>query len=494
MREKWLISIVILGIMLILFGIGNWGSFWKQTTGTDSGKILPPGQSYTSERNPNHKVWPIAYQEGSSREQRRSHGVPGGTSQASPPARPYEPRLASATAARTPHPASPERLASLLKASKWGEALALYGQVYPSPGRQGVKELRLICQGLLKDALKGKDLFDRIQAAGALVEGGDRSSFGFLEEIRSAEDPLIRASVYQEMVEILGDKGDPMVLFSLQKGLSDKDDMVRIQLMEALKRRKAKEASVLPLLEKALKDGNFAVRSAAAEALGDLAHPSAQALLEKAVRDEHRYVRLSAMSSLARRGIKTHLQELSQATKDQDPGVKERAAGLIGRSRSHSFSPLLKGMLKEEKRDDLLRITLAGSLAELGDQGGIPLLEKSLHHPKSHLRLSTVKALGRSHQKSSLPLLRQALKDEDPSIRTFAVIYLGEMEDREALQLLTQQLKDKDPWVRMSSAQVLGEIGNAALIGPLHELLQKEEDPGVKVFTLRALSRILRKG
>lgn len=187
-----------------------------------------------------------------------------------------------------------------------------------------------------------------------------------------------------------------------------------------------------------------------------------------------------------------HLQELSQAAKDKDPGVRERAAELIGRSRSTSFSPLLKGLIKEEK-DDLKKITLAGSLTQLGDPAGLPFLEKNLQHPQPHLRLNAVKALGRSHQRASLPLLRRALKDEDPAIRTFAVLYLGEMEDREALPLLVHQMKDPEPWVRMSSAQVLGEMGDTNLISPLRELLRQEGDPGVKVFALRALSRIISK-
>lgn len=164
--------------------------------------------------------------------------------------------------------ATPERLEGLLKEARWKEGLALHEQVYPLLERKGLKELRLICQGLLKDSLKEENLFDRTQAAGALVEQGELSFFGFLEEVRSDQDPMARASAYQEMVEVLGGKGDAMILLSLQKGLSDEEDMVRIQWMEALKRRKTKDSSLLPLLEGALKDRNVAVRSGAAEALG----------------------------------------------------------------------------------------------------------------------------------------------------------------------------------------------------------------------------------
>lgn len=453
MKGKWLTSILTLGMIMVLLEVAHWD----------------PLREHSSQRRQNGISWALQ------------------------PAMAKEQKPASSTTPRGKDPsATPERLEGLLKEARWGEALALYEQIYPLQEGRGRKELRLICQGLLKDSLKETNLFDRIQAAGALVEQGDLSFFGFLEELRSDQDPMARASAYQEMVEVLGGKGDATTLLSLQKGLSDEDDMVRIQLMEALKRRKVKDSSVLPLLEGALKDRNEAVRSGAAEALGDLDHPSVQALLEKAIQDEHRYVRLSAMSSLARKGIQTHLQELSQAVKDQDPSVRERAAGLIGRSRSTSFSPLLKGLLKEEK-DGLKKITLAGSLTQLGDPGGLPFLEKNLLDPQPYLRLNTVKALGRSQQRASLPLLHRALKDEDPAIRTFAVLYLGEIADREALPLLVHQLKDQDPWVRMSSAQVLGEMGDMSLIGPLRELLRQEGDPGVRVFTLRALSRIMNK-
>lgn len=457
MKKKWLRGILALGMIMIWLEVDSWDS--HRENGKNS---LSSGISWASRQ-----------------------AMAGETKPASP--------APSALRPNNDPSATPEKLDGLLKDARWGEALVLYDEIYNSREKGSLKDLRLICQGLLKEFLKASNFFDRIQAAGALVEQGDLTSFGFLEEGRSDQDPLIRASTYQEMVEVLGGKGNAMALSSLQKGLSDEDEMVRIQLMEALKRRKSKDSSLLPLLERGLKDRSFAVRSEAAEALGEFDHPSVRPLLEKAIQDEHPYVRLSAMSSLARRGGKTYFKELSQAAQDKDLGVSERAAGLIGRSRSSSFSPLLKGLLKGEK-DERRKVTLAGSLTELGDRGGLLFLEKNLQNVQPHLRLSTVKALGRSHQKVSLPLLRRALKDEDPSIRTFAVIYLGELEDREALPLLVHQLKDRDPWVRMSSAQVLGEIGGLSLIGPLRDLLRQEEDPGVRVFALRALSRILQRG
>lgn len=365
--------------------------------------------------------------------------------------------------------------------NKW---LKAYKQLYHSPHKE--ENLKIICQELLKEALKDEDPYNRVYAAAALIEMGDFSALNSLKKEVSNEDALVRTSVYLEMAE-MEKRGKLSAMPVLMDIFAIEEARVKIQLLEALK-EEVKDNFIFPLLEWALKfDQDYLVRSVAAEALGEISHPSSLTLLKKAVEDEHILVRLSAMSSLARKGEKSYLKGLIEAMKDEDPAIRERAAGLMGRVRDKSGVSLLKKSLAQEESPST-KITIAGSLAELGDPSGISYLEKKLGD--SHLSLHAIKTLGRASQTSCLPIFKRALKDNNPFVRIFAVIFIGKMRNRSTLPLLEEALKDMDAGVRIASAQALGEIGDPKAIGSLRETF-KDEDPGVRITALRAITRLL---
>lgn len=385
-------------------------------------------------------------------------------------------------------------LRGLLQEGKWREALQIYDQFYqPQAGKQDYQSLGRICRGLLQEAVKSNNSFDRIYAAGALVEQGDFSYLAILEESRLADDAVVRISAYQELIEVSRQQGRHEAIAPLLKqAFLDKDEIVRIQMLETLKRMENKDPSLLPHLEELLEDQSPLVRAEVAEILGDMVPSSAVTPLEKALQDEDGNVKLTALSSLVRIGKTAYLEEFTQAAIDKkNPGIRKRAAGLMGRLKHSSMPPLLRKQLKEEK-DPIAQITIAASLGELGDKTGLPILQKALQGPVFLIRLNTVKAMGRARQPFFLPLLKQALQNEDPIVRTFAILFLGEAKDKSALPLISQALEDQDPGVRMSSAQILGELGNPAHTVSLRKALH-DKDAGVVIFTSRALNRILKR-
>ena len=379
-----------------------------------------------------------------------------------------------------------------LQDGKSKDALRIYDQLYPSrEGKQDPKSLNLICRGLLKEAVKSENPYDRIYAAGALVEQGDFSFLAFLEKSRLSKNPMERVSAYQELVEVSRQLGRQSAIVPLfEQALSDQDKVVLVQMLEMLEQMDDKDPSLLPLLENLLGNQDVQVRNKVVEVLGEMAPSSAITSLEKSLKDGNHYVRLAAMSSLVLKGKTAYLQELVQdATENKDAGIRDRAVGLLGRVDHKSVPPLLRKKFKEEK-DFSTKITIAASLGELGDKTGVNFLEESLQNPSFLVRLGTVKALGRAHQPFFLPLLEHAFQDEDPAIRTFALLFIGEARDDSLLPLIDQALEDKDPAVRMSSAQILGELGGPAQFSSLREALH-DEDPGVVIFASRAIGRIL---
>lgn len=385
-----------------------------------------------------------------------------------------------------PAPKANPALKAEIKATHEDKGLEAYEYRQKLQKVKDPKSLKLICQELLKEALKDEDPYNRVYAAAALIEMGDFSALNSLKEEASNSDPLVRVSVYLEMAE-MEKKGKLSSIPVLRNIFAIEEARVKIQLLEALK-EEVKDNFIFPILEWALKfDQDYMVRSVAAEALGEISHPSSLTLLKKAVEDEHILVRLSAMSSLARKGEKVYLKGLTEALKNEDPAIRDRAAGLMGRVRDKSVAPLLKKSLVQEGSPST-KITIAGSLAELGEPSGISYLGKRLED--SHLKLLAFKTLGRASHISCLPLFKRALKDDNPFIRILAVIFIGKMKDRSVLPLLEEVLRDGDAGVRMASAQVLGEIGNSKAIGHLREVF-KDEDPGVRVTALRAVTRLI---
>lgn len=117
-------------------------------------------------------------------------------------------------------------------------------------------------------------------------------------------------------------------------------------------------------IEAALQDESFYIRTSAALALGEMAHPDTLPLLETAVQDENPYVRNAAARALGRLGdIGMHY--LRHALHDEDKGVRQEAASALVKI-GEAAVPILINALREG--DWYLRGEVAQALVDIGQQ------------------------------------------------------------------------------------------------------------------------------
>lgn len=83
-----------------------------------------------------------------------------------------------------------------------------------------------------------------------------------------------------------------------------------------------------------------------------------------------------------------------------------------------------------------------------------------------------------------------ALRDVDPSVRATAAMSVVFLPADEAVAALTPNLGDKESFVRAEAASALGAVRSTLAIGPLNEIINKDDSLAVRGAALVALGEI----
>jgi HEAT repeat protein len=239
-------------------------------------------------------------------------------------------------------------------------------------------------------------------------------------------------------------------------------------------------------LRRALKDEDWQVRQAAAEALGKIGSPAVPALLE-ALKDGNWRARKAAAEALGKIGDRQALPALLEALKDDEWRVRRAAAYALEKIGDSRAIPALTEALKDDSRE--VRQAAAYALKKIGDSRAIPALTEALKDDSREVRQAAAYALEKIGDSQTVPALLEALKDEDRSVRQAAVWALREIGDPQAVPALIQALKDEDRDVREASVRALGTIGDRRTIPALMEALK--EGGWVHRAAAEALSKII---
>ncbi|UOB16523.1 sister chromatid cohesion protein PDS5 [Abyssalbus ytuae] len=268
---------------------------------------------------------------------------------------------------------------------------------------------------------------------------------------------LLRA--FPQLGSVLG-KSQAIALYN--KALKDTDWRIRHAAAEALgalaQDAPEKASEIIPGLQKSLEDTDYDVRKVAAEALGALvqAAPDEPLLIpsfEKALENPSVYVRQAAIEALG---------DLAQA-------VPEKASEII---------PGLQKAL-EDTDSWSVRKAAAEALGDLAQAAPdepllIPSLVKALENPSVYVRQAAIEALGDLAQavpeKASeiIPGLQKALEDTDSwRVRKVAAEALGALvqaapDEPLLIPSLVKALEDTDYDVRKVAAEALGALAQAA--------------------------------
>jgi HEAT repeat protein len=196
----------------------------------------------------------------------------------------------------------------------------------------------------------------------------------------------------------------------VEKGLQDKDTLVRQTAAASLGQMNAKEA--IPYLRAAFDDGPE-VSFTAAKALWNLGDLSAREIFQQVIEGERKNTPGKMRGAM--REVKRKLRPAQLALM----GAKE-AAGVFGPASMGIGA--IEEVMKESKKDSGApgRTVAAGILAKDPDPYALTLLEWALGDNSSAVRVAMAKALGDHGNQDTIPKLAPLLKDDRHAVRYMA--------------------------------------------------------------------------
>ena len=170
--------------------------------------------------------------------------------------------------------------------------------------------------------------------------------------------------------------------------------------------------AILELLGGALKDGNWSVRWASAEALAMLKDQAAIPALSACLDDPSWIVQVAAVRALVELGAARLTAKLAPLLKSSRKAVREAAAEALGEMGDAGAVPALGETLRGDA-DEFVRFAALRSIEQLNPSGARPHLELALSDSSVHLRWFALRQLTSQMSETDLPILQQLLNDHD---------------------------------------------------------------------------------
>jgi len=335
----------------------------------------------------------------------------------------------------------------------------------------------------------------------------------------AALQALIRA-LQQESSELrvgaelaLTQMGEPAAL-EILKAVADVPDETRGYFVRILARL-GDQAS--PFLVRALRCRDQASLTVAIEAMLQMGDPPVAELVA-ALADPAPRVGKNAVRALSRLGNRA-VAELIRAFRHDDPRIRAdavriftsmkpppvailvRALGLRGSkdirenaalTLSRIQPPPVDALVESLAHDDsYLRKNAASLLGLMEAEAAIAPLSKLLtQDPSIDVRCAAATALGRMGADAAVPGLVDALAVRDEDIQFSAISALGRIGGQRAAQALLTVLSSDSGDMRSYAAEALGNARYAGAVGPLVDVLQRDEDVFVRRSAAEALGQI----
>ncbi len=226
-----------------------------------------------------------------------------------------------------------------------------------------------------------------------------------------------------------------------------------------------------------------------AESLGQVGKTAVPALCQALRSHKNVTVRRAAAKTLTLIGDTAALDDLLHAlVTDSDPVVQGSAVGAMVVIGEEAIDGLLSVLSNPNSTQMQLGMASWG-LSFVGARAP-DRLRKAATSSNVEIRTAAIAALGDQIQaledENARDLLIAALNDEAADVRAEASTLLGKLDDAGwAEPLLTPRLSDSDQQVRKNAALALMKLDASNVIPKLNELINSEEDAGVKsVFQL----------
>lgn len=185
--------------------------------------------------------------------------------------------------------------------------------------------------------------------------------------------------------------------------------------------------------------------------------PTPIEVFSKHYRDRDPRIRLKAVTQLEEYRGADAVKALLRALRDEDEGVRGRAAKLLGSGR--------------DREDEIAA-----------------LLKYGLGKQPPHVRNEAARALSRAGGRA-VYALRIALDDRQGSVRRVAALALGRAGDHEMSGALHERLRDPDRLVRAAACEAIGELQGEGAAGMAAAVLRGDGASEPKVAAAEILGR-----
>lgn len=282
--------------------------------------------------------------------------------------------------------------------------------------------------------------------------------------------------------DLLGDLDDPRAEAVLMESLSDATEIVRFGSARALGRPR-RTAAIEPLVKRlAAPAESTSVRVAAASSLGGIGDARAVPALLAARQDPAPEVRVAARRALL---------------------------ALPGREAPPSRFDLLSEIVSDRDAAEAARAEAARQLGQGADPRAVPFLAAALQAPatparpvasfanflearavaKASLAAAAARALGAFPANQAVPALVQAAPAAVGEGRIAILETLAGLRASDAVPLFVAALGDREPRARRWAAYGLAEVADRGALDPLRSALG-DPDEGVRLYATRALVRL----
>lgn len=393
----------------------------------------------------------------------------------------------------------------------------------------------------ITDKLKNKDPKIRCATVDSLGDSGNKEAIPHLIPLLKDENAYVRQAAARGLGKLkaadaaaplidrlndsdlyvqswtiwaLGEIRDPKAIDSLTPFLYHKEDKLRDNAFEAL--RKFQDPRARRKMVNTLIDHARSSTSPAESMLLQLISLEGDDVILHAIQDpegnETQTVRnyivlmeanIYKVSDIAKKGLKDHrdrelvISELSSFIRRVDrPHAPITVQGkiqvqrlsdandsirFIGELKDPRGLPILLDILKN--RNTYSKSALRTAIDALGNWGYTGVVELFLEiladtNEDAGCRDSAARALGKFGSEKSVKTLIDIVKNDNEKVelRIAAVHSLGDIRDKRAVEPLITALKDsrQDLWFRIASASALGDIGDKKAIAPLQEALKDQ--------------------
>lgn len=243
----------------------------------------------------------------------------------------------------------------------------------------------------------------------------------------------------------------------------------------------------MPILDKAMRDGDWEVRQAAAIALGQVGGEKAIDLLADGLYDWSLNVASLAARSLADMDDPLVVEKMSQLLAKGNHIKRANAIAVLAMRKQPGAADLLLSLLQDSNSD--VRANAAKAFYLVKDIRALAPLTAALSDRDKGVRAGAALALGALAAREAVEPLIKSLADRNEVVRANAAISLGSLGDPRAVDSLIATLRDRYAQIRTNAAEALGAIGDARSATALGEMI-RDENPRVRIQVAKALGKI----